>query len=293
MNWEELADHVRRVTGQSFVVNQIDSVGGGDINAAYRIQGATETYFVKLNRPDLESMFAAEALGLEEIAKTCSVRTPGVIAYGNTSSHAFLVLENLHLKTANSAAERLLGRQLALMHQNPQPYFGWHTDNTIGSTVQVNGEYTDWPAFWRSQRLEFQLKLAAEKGHRGRLQALGAQLCAVLPAFFEGYAPYPSLLHGDLWGGNAAMTQDAEPVIYDPACFYGDREADMAMTELFGGFSRDFYAAYNETLQLDSGYSVRKTVYNLYHILNHLNLFGTGYLSQAENMMARLIAEAG
>lgn len=291
MNWNELSEYVQLASGKPFIVGEVHAVGGGDINEAYRIQGANATFFVKLNRRDLELMFAAEAAGLQEIAETESVRTPEVIAHGKTSGHAFIVLENLHLKPLNSTSERVLGRQLALMHQLRQPYFGWHSDNTIGSTAQINGQTDDWLQFWRIQRIEFQLKLAADKGYRGRLQSLGAQLCDLIPAFFIGYTPFPSLLHGDLWGGNAAMTREAEPVIFDPACYYGDREADLAMTELFGGYSRDFYAAYNEALPLDSGYVVRKHFYNLYHILNHLNLFGSGYLRQAENIMARLMAE--
>ena len=112
-----------------------------------------------------------------------------------------------------------------------------------------------------------------------------------LPLFFSGYSPRPSLLHGDLWGGNFAADEAGEPVIFDPACYYGDREADLAMTELFGGFGRGFYAAYNETFPLDAGYSTRKTLYNLYHVINHYNLFGGGYLAQAEGMVARLLAE--
>ena len=114
----------------------------------------------------------------------------------------------------------------------------------------------------------------------------------MLPAFFQGYRPEPSLLHGDLWGGNAAFA-DGEPVVFDPAVYYGDREADLAMTELFGGFGADLQAAYREAWPLDSGYAVRKTLYNLYHVLNHFNMFGGGYASQAEAMIERLLAEAG
>ena len=137
----------------------------------------------------------------------------------------------------------------------------------------------------------FQLKLAADKGYGGLLQANGERLCSDMAALFDNYLPQPSLLHGDLWAGNAAVDKQGCPVIFDPACYYGDREADLAMTELFGGFSRDFYAAYQAVWPLNQGYGVRKTFYNLYHILNHLNLFGGGYLRQAESMMAMLLAE--
>jgi fructosamine-3-kinase len=132
--------------------------------------------------------------------------------------------------------------------------------------------------------------LAAENGHRGQLQRLGDQLMARFAVLID-HAPSPSLLHGDLWGGNLAFSTDGEPVIYDPATYYGDREAEIAMTELFGGFSADFYAAYRDAWPIDEGYRVRKTLYNLYHVLNHLNLFGGGYGGQARLMMERLLAE--
>ena len=137
------------------------------------------------------------------------------------------------------------------------------------------------------------MQLAAAQGYGGSLQKQGEKLSEKLAGLFHGYQPQASLLHGDLWGGNAAADQHANPVIYDPACYYGDREADIAMTELFGGFGAEFYAAYQAEWPLDAGYKVRKTLYNLYHILNHLNLFGRGYLGQADAMLARLLAELG
>ncbi len=147
--------------------------------------------------------------------------------------------------------------------------------------------------FWRERRLGFQLQLAAENGYRGQLQRLGDKLLDAMPAFFDGYAPQPSLLHGDLWGGNHAYLADGTPVIFDPAPWYGDRECDLAMTELFGGYGADFYDAYRASYPLDAGYAVRKELYNLYHILNHLNLFGGGYARQAEQMMQRLLTAIG
>ena len=145
--------------------------------------------------------------------------------------------------------------------------------------------------FLRERRLGFQLDLAAANGYRGRLQARGEQLLERLGQFFSHYRPKPSLLHGDLWGGNHAADAKNQPVIFDPAVYYGDRESDLAMTELFGGFSAEFHAAYRDAYPLDPGYAVRKTLYNLYHVLNHLNLFGAGYKSQAETMVDRLLSE--
>src|SRR5262249_15620996 len=144
---------------------------------------------------------------------------------------------------------------------------------------------------WRERRLGHQLKLAAAKGG-GRLIERGHRLMEKLPAFFAGYRPAPSLLHGDLWSGNAAMTRGGEPVIYDPAVYFGDRETDLAMTELFGGFTASFYDAYRSDYAPDAGYSTRRTLYNLYHVLNHWNLFGGGYGAQAERMVAELLAAA-
>jgi protein-ribulosamine 3-kinase len=291
MNWQIISEQIEAATGQAFTVVSSQAVSGGDINSAFRLKGHDKTYFVKLNRTDLAAMFEAEFAGLMEMASAQALRVPAAIAAGSTADHAFLVLENIEFGASSKASERLLGRQLARLHAVKQPYFGWHRDNTIGSTRQPNGQHNDWLSFWREQRLGFQLKLAASNGYGGRLQASGERLLGDLAALFDSYAPEPSLLHGDLWAGNAAVDRQGLPVIFDPACYYGDREADLAMTELFGGFGRDFYAAYREAWPLDQGYSVRKTLYNLYHILNHLNLFGGGYLRQAESMMAMLQAE--
>ena len=163
--------------------------------------------------------------------------------------------------------------------------------NFIGTTPQPNAWKDNWIDFWREQRLGFQLQLAATNGYGSQLQSLGENLLDALPAFFEGYAPQPSLLHGDLWNGNHAYQADGTPTLFDPAVYYGDRECDIAMTELFGGYSADFYSAYRASWSLDAGYSVRRDLYNLYHILNHANLFGGGYARQAEQMMQRLLVE--
>lgn len=291
MNWQAISRHIESATGQVFKVVSAHPLSGGDINSAFRLQGDHKSYFVKLNRADLVKMFEAEFDGLQEMTRTQTIRVPAPIVCGRTAEHSFLVLEHLEFGCSNKASYHLLGRQLALMHQQPQPYFGWHWDNTIGSTLQLNRQSDDWLALWREQRLGFQLKLAANNGYGGRLQTMGERLCGDMAVFFDNYSPQPSLLHGDLWAGNAAVDKQGCPVIFDPACYYGDREADLAMTELFGGFSQDFYTAYQAVWPLDYGYSLRKTFYNLYHILNHLNLFGGGYLRQAENMMAMLLAE--
>jgi protein-ribulosamine 3-kinase len=291
MNWQAISEQIELATGRAFNVLSDHPLAGGDINSAFLLQACEESYFVKLNRTDLLAMFEAEFAGLQELAKTQTIRIPIPVVCGQTNGHSFLVLEHIEFGCSNKISDRLLGQQLAQMHQQQQPYFGWHRDNTIGSTLQVNSKNDDWLTFWREQRLGLQLQLAAKNGYGGRLQTSGERLCSDMAVLFDNYLPQPSLLHGDLWAGNAAADKLGRPVIFDPACYYGDRETDMAMTELFGGFSRDFYDAYHSVWPLDKGYVVRKTFYNLYHILNHLNLFGGGYLRQAESMMAMLLAE--
>ena len=238
-------------------------------------------------------MFEAEAAALAELAATGAVRVPLPVEHGAAAGLAFLVLEYLPLGGGGTRALEILGRRLAALHRIPQPFFGWHRDNTIGSTPQPNERGDDWIAFWRERRLGFQLDLAARNGHGGELRRRGEQLLARFAELFAGYRLVPALLHGDLWGGNVGCTVEGEPVIFDPACYYGDREADLAMTELFGGFPERFYAAYREALPLDVGYPQRRALYNLYHVLNHLNLFGGGYRAQAEHMIDRLLAELG
>jgi len=289
--FQSIAQAISDTTGEAFNLRHATTVGGGCINFAYRLESENNAYFVKLNRQELLPMFEAEAEGLREIAATQTVRAPLPVCHGVSGGQAWLVLESLSLRAGRGACDRLLGQRLAAMHQIARPFFGWHRDNTIGSTPQPNSRRETWLEFWREHRLGFQLKLAESQGYGGRLQRDGGKLLECLPAFFIGYQPRPSLLHGDLWGGNYAADESGQPVVFDPACYYGDREADVAMTELFGGFGADFFAAYRDAWPLHEGYPIRKNLYNVYHVINHLNLFGGGYLAQAEGMMARLLAE--
>lgn len=284
-----IGQKIATISGRPFAPTRENEAGGGCINRTFLLEGSGERYFVKLNSAERLSMFEAEAEGLKELAATETVRVPMPLCSGVAEDQAFLVLEYLPLQASDAHAQETLGRQLARMHRVTAPTFGWRRDNTIGSTPQVNTPTDNWIGFWREHRLGFQLQRAADNG--GALSRKGEQLLDALPAFFKSYRPVPSLLHGDLWGGNAAATGDGEPVIFDPAVYYGDRETDMAMTELFGGFSARFHSAYRETWPLDAGYRVRKNLYNLYHVLNHFNLFGGGYLSQAEYLIESLLAE--
>jgi len=285
----DIAEAISHATGQPFIPARQVSAGGGCINRAHTLLGQDgRRFFLKSNTADKEAMFAAEAEGLAELAQSGTIRVPQAIAHGVTGTEAWLVLEYLDLGGRGSSTD--LGHRLAALHRTTQSNFGWHRDNTIGATHQPNEPCADWIHFYRDQRLGFQLDLARRNGAGRRLLDNGERLRADLEVFFRGYKPVPSLLHGDLWGGNFAFA-NGEPVLFDPAVYFGDREADIAMTELFGGFSGDFYGAYRQAWPLDPGYGVRRTLYNLYHIINHYNLFGGGYGSQAEQMTTRLLAE--
>ncbi len=289
--WPEITAHIKATTGQPFHPKVIDAVGGGCINQAYRIADDRQRFFVKINSADGLDMFAAEAEGLQEISRSNTLRVPRPVCRGQNGSYAWLVLEYLDLGAHSGSNPDALGYGLAALHRTQAAQFGWSRNNTIGSTPQINTRSDDWVSFWRTHRLGFQLHLAQENGYCGRLQQLGERLFDNVGHFFAGYQPLPSLLHGDLWCGNYAYTRTEEAVLFDPAVYYGDRETDLAMTELFGGFPERFYSAYRHEYQLDSGYNTRKVLYNLYHILNHLNLFGGSYRQQAEQMMNYLLAE--
>jgi protein-ribulosamine 3-kinase len=277
-------------THRPCTLNNSTPVGGGSINEAYRLEATSGAcFFLKLNDAQHLAIFVAEAAGLEAIAATNTIRVPRPIAHGSTNGHSYLVLEHLELNSCGNAKQ--LGVQLAALHRCTSSRFGFAQDNFIGTTAQQNTWNNNWIDFWREHRLGFQLRLAAQNGCSGQLQHLGEKLLDALPAFFNGYTPQPSLLHGDLWGGNHAFLADGTPTIFDPATYYGDRECDLAMTELFGGYSADFYTAYRSAWPLDAGYATRRDLYNLYHILNHANLFGGGYARQAEQIVQRLLAK--
>ena len=297
INWGEISDSISLATQTHFSIAHASPISGGDSNPAWHLEGRAEHarngteshYFVKLNSADKAAMFTAEQAGLAALAATHTVRVPRVITQGVAGQHAFLVLE--HFDLYRHGNNQLLGAQLAALHSVHAAQFGWERDNTLSLTPQHNIRSPDWFSFWREQRLGFQLDLAAHNGYGGNLQILGRSVMDALPDLFAGYYPAASLLHGDLWAGNYAFLADGTPLIFDPAPYFGDREADIAMTELFGGFNAEFYAAYQAAYPLDAGYASRKNLYNLYHILNHCNLFGSRYLSQAESMMQRLLEE--
>ena len=255
-----------------------EPVSGGCIHRCYRAQRDGRAVFLKLNDARFADAFAAEADGLAAL-RAAGCRAPEPIAHGTAGASAYLLLEFLELRSGGDFAS--LGTMLAAMHRRQAERYGWPRDNYIGATAQPNGWSESWMAFWRERRLEPQLALAARNGYRIDVPPVWQLL--------EGHEPAPSLLHGDLWSGNAGFLPDGAPALFDPAVYYGDREADLAMTELFGGFARQFHSAYEAAWPLAPGYARRKHLYNLYHLLNHLNLFGGGYLAQVRSAL-RLLA---
>lgn len=285
--WQHISDHISQTLNKPFQIQNKKSIGGGSINSAYQVTGNDgQLYFIKLNTASLEFMFQVEFDSLNELLQIDTIQIPRPVCFGTADSKSYLVLEYITMNP--SGDQQQLGYALAQMHKITASQYGWYQNNIIGSTPQSNNMQSDWLTFWREERLLPQFKMLYEKGYKNQLQPLSDKLLNNLDSLLANHKPPASLLHGDLWSGNYAFDDQGRPVIFDPALYYGDREADLAMTELFGGFSQDFYQAYNEAWPLDNDYNQRKTLYNLYHILNHANLFGTSYLNQAISMMQRL-----
>jgi len=287
--WTEIDTRISEVTGEKFQSQQRRSLSGGCINQGYAISNGKNTYFLKLNQASQVAMFEVEALGLQEMYDTTTIRVPQPLCWGVAGNSSYIVLEWLDMGSGNTKSWVEMGHKLAAMHQTTSKEgFGWHQNNTIGSTPQINTWTADWGEFYLKHRLGYQFQLGRRRGGSFPQQE---QLLAAIPRILADHQVQPSLVHGDLWGGNAGCTVSGEPVIFDPATYFGDREVDIAMTELFGGFPAAFYQGYNEVLPLDPGYGRRKTLYNLYHILNHFNLFGGGYGSQANRMIEQILSE--
>ena len=259
-------------------IEEAQPASGGCIHRCYRVRIGGKAWFLKVNAARFADAFAAEADGLAAL-RSIGIRAPEPSSTGIAGGQAYLLLEYLDLNGGKDFAA--LGRMLANAHRKCGTRFGWQRDNYIGTTPQPNGWRDNWAQFWLEQRMLPQLELARRNGFDIDCPPLD---------LLEGHAVKPSLLHGDLWSGNAGFTS-AGPVLFDPAVYYGDREADLAMTELFGGFPRQFYESYDSIWPLEAGYERRKHLYNLYHLLNHLNLFGAGYLGQVEATL-RLLGDA-
>ena len=265
-------------------------VSGGSIARSWRLDCKGERVFVKTMDAAQAATLDAERDGLERLAETGAVRTPSVLAHGNKQECAWLALEWLDLQPLSGQASAELGRRLAELHGCRAETFGLENDNFIGTTPQPNRQTADWQEFLFGQRLGFQLERLADHG-----SVLGPDLAPALRDAwhrqFADYAPEPSLLHGDLWGGNAARLNDGQPVVFDPAVHYGDRECDLGMADLFGGFGTAFFDAYVDQWPLAAGWELRRGFYQLYHLLNHANLFGGGYINSSRRLIDQLLAQ--
>lgn len=289
MNWSALSQVLSTEHGLNLHIETASPVGGGDIHQAFHIKTLDDTYFLKVNHADSLPLFETEAHSLRAILDTGVVDTPKPLAYGIADDRAFLLLTYFHMVEQGDDEQR--GRDLALLHHqiNDDKQFGWFEDNYIGHTLQKNPWHNDWTSFYREARLLPQLALAESNDASSQLVDAGKRLADELPKFFQEYRPEASLLHGDLWGGNSAFLATGEAVFFDPASYYGDRETDLAMTELFGGFSKAFYDGYNSVFPIDKGYRMRKPLYQLYHQLNHFNLFGGHYQQQSLHTIESLL----
>jgi protein-ribulosamine 3-kinase len=280
---------LRREVNHELSVEALEAVGGGSINRCYRVKTRHRGYFCKTNRASEIDNFKAEFRGLNLLSQNLHLDIPQPLAVGTIDDIAVLILPLIKLYPLSGQGANLLGTGLAMQHRIVCKYFGLKHDNFIGLSPQVNTPARTWSDFLKQSRFMPQLAMAKSNGCDHSLIRLGERLLDVLPRFFEEYDPVPSLLHGDLWSGNAAEA-NGRPVIYDPAVYFGDREFDIAMTELFGRFPNAFYNSYNAEWPLDPGYELRKPLYQLYHVLNHFNLFGGGYSQQAEQLTRELLA---
>jgi protein-ribulosamine 3-kinase len=261
---------------------------GGSINQTFVVSFASGArFFVKTHRQPQPRMFACEAAGLQALGEAGAIRVPQVVA----QDQGFLVLELIEPGAPREFFFRRFGEQLATLHrQSRSTRCGFEHDNYIGSTEQKNPWTDDWVTFFRDQRLGFQLALAKTNGVSSReLEQLGDKLLDQLESLIGEPTEPPCLLHGDLWSGNYLCGKDSQPVLIDPAVYYGRREAELAMTQLFGGFDRQFYEAYEATWPLADGADERIELYKLYHLLNHLNLFGGSYLGSCLSTMRRFV----
>ena len=285
--WHFISDQISQQLGIDFICDDIREISDGDSHKSFKISDGKRRFFVKINEIDKLVNFEAECIGLEHLQKTEILKVPKIICLGAASDKSFLVLEFITMQSGSKEAWFKFGQKLAQQHQShTQNMYGWQEDNFIGLSPQPNNWQKKWSEFFAEQRIGFMLQLLAEKGHN--LADIDKVVDSV-KQLFAGHNPVSSMLHGDLWQGNIGFHND-EPVIFDPAFYFGDREAEIAMTELFNRFPAEFYHGYDEVWPLDVDYQYRKPVYQLYHILNHALIFGGQYLNSAKSNLNMLAA---
>lgn len=263
------------------------SVSGGCISDSQIIKTQSgEMYFLKVNYSQPDDMFIKEANGLKELRKADAISVPEVILADSN----FILLEAIENNSRIKNFFENFGRKFAELHKYKAKHYGFSENNYIGSTPQINipleNESNNWTEFYFNKRILFQYELAVKNGYDdSTLTSLIKRLENKFSDILKGSEEPPCLLHGDLWSGNFIVDNKGEACLIDPAVYYGHREADLAMTKLFGGFSSEFYKAYNEQFPLIDGHEYRENIYKLYHVMNHLNLFGTGYYNQAISLL--------
>lgn len=286
---DEIASFISKNLGRGKVstVSRAGSSGWAVMHKAETDTGSR--FFIKVCRGD-EMMFAGEAEGLQAMFKTGTVGVPEVFHYGplENGKGSFIVMEELEL--SHMVSQSALGRQVAQMHlaepvvdKAKAGNFGFHVDNTIGDTPQPNGWMDNWVDFFRERRIRHQILLSGDS----ELISMGNKVCERMEDFFEGIEVKPSILHGDLWSGNINAIPSGDPVIYDPACYYGHHEAEWGMSWC-AGFTPAFWEAYHELIPREPGFKERHDLYTAYHALNHYNLFGGGYKAMALSCLSRL-----
>ncbi|GEA50897.1 hypothetical protein VIN01S_17010 [Vibrio inusitatus NBRC 102082] len=287
--WQAITQQLSDVLMFEFKIEEKIRITSGDISESYMISDGEQRYFIKLNSKDFLNSFSAEVDNLNELRLSNTVATPEIVHFGSTKEASFLILNYLPTHPlSNHEASYQFGQDVARLHSwGDQQEYGFDNDNYIGATVQPNRWHKKWCQFFAEQRIGWQLQLLKEKGIEfGSLE----EIIESVKFSLSNHHPKPALLHGDLWHGNCAESPFG-PICYDPACYWGDRECDIAMTELFGGFPDAFYQGYKSIKPLLEGYEERKNIYNLYHVLNHCNLFGGHYLNDAQLRIDELIKQ--
>ena len=279
----EVIDAVCKYAGLQYLHHE--NVHGGDINQAFKVHTKKAIYFLKLNTANAyPAMFAKEAEGLQTLQERSSIKVPAVIAVGEYESWQWLLLEWIEKSAPSGGFWKVFGNGLGMLHQNTNLIFGWENDNYIGSLVQPNKQWDNWAAFYTNQRiLPLTKQLFDVSSFTKKEVEVAERLCTRFEEIFP--AEKPSLLHGDLWGGNFLVTGTGLPIIYDPAVYYGHREMDIGMTKLFGGFDSSFYDHYNESFPLEKDWLKRLPVTQLYPLLVHAVLFGGSYIRRCLDIM--------
>ncbi len=291
----ELLTALAQILGEdNLSIASAQAASGGCISQAVHVELSDgRRFFVKRNH-NADTLFEAEAQGLAKLALKSPLRTPSVIGLARsidnpTRTESFLVLEHIPCGQPDSGSWNQLGSLLAEQHRATADAFGYDDDNFIGATAQPNAWCSSWPEFFRKERLQFQVELAESRGLvSGPLVRLANQLCENIELFLTTDEA-PALLHGDLWNGNVLFDSDRQPVIIDPATYYGHREAELALPALFGGFPSQFWDSYQRAWPLPSGWQKRLEIYKLYHLLNHLNLFGGSYSDQCIHTLREIL----